>query len=122
MWGAAVGDGFADACWGGDGAGPAEDVFETGAEGVGGIGIEEGAVQVFADDVDITTGGADEGRDAAGEGLDEGDGAGFVGGGEDEPVGAGLDTFDLSGRTGEPDLVLEAVTEDFGAEFLGVLA
>lgn len=117
-----MGDGFADACGGGEGAGTAEDGFETGAEGVGGIGIEEGAVQVFVDDVDIAAGGADEGRDAAGEGLDEGDGAGFVGGGEDEPVGAGKDTFDLAGGTGEPDLVLEAVTEDLGADFLGVLA
>ncbi len=117
-----MGDGFADPGWGGERAGAADDGFETCAEGVGAIGIEEGAVEAFADDVDIAAGGADEGWDAAGEGLDEGDGAGFVGGREDEPVGAGEDSFDLAGGAGEADLMLEVEAEDFRAEFLGILA
>ncbi len=102
--------------------GSGQDIFEAGGEGFGGIRGEVGAGDTVLDNVDVAAAGGDEGRNAGGEGLDEGDGTGFVGGREGEPVGAAEDLGDLGGGAGESEGRLETVTQNGGAEFLGVLA
>ena len=99
-----------------------EDVFEAPAQGFAGVGGEMGAGDVVADDVDVAAAGRDDGGNPHGEGLDEGDRAGFVGGREDEPVRAGEGSFDLGGGAGEAETGVHSVALDGGAEFLGILA